>query len=485
MSSSYNGKSRKKASLETLPLSGKSDFDDSIERKNFLLEDGFKGFDRTPVVILPRCDITPYLSEKIQEKSFNVTKKEGANILAQFTRKCFVKLNQDDLQSLLDSLARSRSSQGPEDSDSGTDTEGDMSLKCKICEKSYSSEKKLLNHQNKKHIIYKENKPRKKVSFSDHVIVHEVHEYHRCRKCTRIFEDYKSLKRHMKQRHKKRKCYICNYCNKNFMDRMFFKVHIKLHCDVCSKLFPTRAKYLLHRRNSCRVFKLHKCKTCSESFFNIMHLKDHSYEHSNFSYVCDICKDQFVTKCAIAHHISFLHSPKRPESMYIMRNLGSERLYLCNFCDVSSVEKDLIEAHVQILPDLTNKAMTGYKDYYFCDQCFKKFATETDMLQHKWTHFLKTCESPQKQLKSILVDRNESKVIYDCKEVPEAMKPKVILERIPLGGNIKKENVDFIDKNTSHDKNGMIKTPIVDSKSKKTIMSGYQCQVCLYFYYFF
>ncbi|KAJ0169327.1 hypothetical protein K1T71_015211 [Dendrolimus kikuchii] len=168
--------------------------------------------------------------------------------------------------------------------------------------------------------------------------------------------------------------------------------------------------------------------------------------------------------------------------MYMMRNLGSERLYLCNFCDVSSVEKDLIEAHVQILPDLTNRAMTGYKDYYFCDQCFKKFDTETDMLHHKWTHFLKLSDNSQTQPKSVLVDRNESKVTYNCEQVPEAMKPKVVLERISVEEKVLNENVDVVDVKSFNDKNGEINKPIVDPKSKKTIISRHQCQTCGKYY---
>lgn len=445
---------------------------------------GFRGFDKEPRVLLRRYDISPYLNGKgkqcLKTDFASVYLTEDPLKVDSLLNECTVKLVRHSLPELEGTVAgespRSDISVGELD-------ESMASLKCKICEKVYASERKLLNHQQNKHmIVYKpEPKPQKRVSFSDHIIVHEVKEYHKCRKCTKIFEDYKSLKRHMKHKHKKRKCYICNYCNKNFVDRMFFKVHIKLHCDVCGLLFTSKSKLLEHKRNVCRVIKLHKCRTCDLSFFKFMDLKDHSYEHLSTFFICDICKDQFDTKCAVSHHISFLHSKKRPTSLYMMRNLGSERLYLCNFCDESSVDRDIIEAHVQALPDLTNRAMTGYKDFYFCDQCLKKFGTEQDMLQHKWTHFLKTSDNSQVRPKSILSKKNVKKRIPTNKifklseKIPDYMLPTIVLEKLNLG-NIS----DTLTQGVSFhvDANGIKKTIV----KRKTLISKHQCPVCIVFY---
>ncbi|CAH0404120.1 unnamed protein product [Chilo suppressalis] len=417
------------------------DCDSTFDEENIKIE-VFRGFEKIPKVVLARYDITPYLKNE-------------------------VRVVREDLEQLKQSILTA----SPRSDISVTGLNESMAnLKCKICNKVYASEKKLHNHQQNKHmIVYKpEAKPQKRVSFSDHIIVHEVKEYHKCRKCPRIFEDYKSLKVHMKQKHKKRKCYICHYCNKNFVDRMFFKVHIKLHCDVCGELLPNKAKYLDHRRNVCRVLKMHKCKTCDSSFFKFMDLKDHSYEHLSTFFICDICKDQFETKCGVSHHISFLHSKKRPTALYMMRNLGSERLYLCNFCEESSVDRDLIEAHVQVLPDLANRAMTGYKDYYFCDQCLRKFDTEQDMLQHKWTHFLKTSDNSQVRPKSIL-SNNKSKIrtTYKVNEsIPDYLKPQLVLEKVNIDAN-----------NANNSENIKPKKTL-----KKTIFSNHQCQQCGKYY---
>lgn len=437
---------------------------------------GFRGFDKKPRVLLTRYDISPYLNGKskqcLKTDFASVYLTEDPLKVGSLLNECSVKLVRHNLSELKGTLVngspRSDISVGELD-------ESMASLKCKICGKVYASERKLLNHQGNKHmIVYKpEPKPQKRVSFSDNIIVHEVKEYHKCRKCTKIFEDYKTLKSHMKQKHKKRKCYICYYCNKNFVDRMFFKVHIKLHCDVCGQLFPNKSKYLDHKRNVCRVLKLHKCRTCDLTFFKFMDLKDHSYEHLSMFFICDICKDQFATKCAMSHHISFLHSKKRPTSLYMMRNLGNERLYLCNFCDESSVDRDIIEAHVQTLPDLTNRAMTGYKDFYFCDQCLKKFGTEHDMLQHKWTHFLKTSDNSQERPKSIL-SKNKDKIRIPTtfklsEKIPDYMLPTIVIKKIDFGNINPTQGVTV-----NVDDDGLKKTIL----KRKTVISKHQCAVC-------
>ncbi|KAI8431301.1 hypothetical protein MSG28_015853 [Choristoneura fumiferana] len=449
---------------------------DAAAAKSYEAEDAFRGFAKCPVVCVTRADISSYLksmSQKSETKTpihKSLSKLELAVHSRNLAAKCSVCLLREDLEDLKMAF------QKDPDNPIFKATFNFAKLKCKICEKVYSSEKKLQNHLENKHIIYKSSeKTPKRVSFSDHVTIHEVKEYHKCRKCTRIFEHYKLLKLHMKLKHKKRKCYICNYCNKNFVDRMFFKVHIKLHCDICGHLAPNKSKYVEHRRKICRVLKLYKCKTCDLTFFKFLDVKDHSYDHMPPSYVCDVCMDKFTSKCAIAHHLSYLHAEKRPTSLYTMRNLGSERLYLCNFCEESSVERDEIESHVALLPDLANRAMTGYKDYYFCDQCFKKFDVETDMLQHKWTHFLKT--SDNSQLRPNVTKPEPFKRIFKAEEkVPDYMQPKVLLEKIIIGGK-ELTKTDFVDVNRPNEITGEIKRPVVDPASKKTIISKHQCQL--------
>ncbi|KOB71325.1 putative specifically Rac-associated protein [Operophtera brumata] len=467
--------------------------DKDSQEKKFPPDPVFHGLVQIPYVYVSRYDIKPYLNGaartskqtlngKLKKAKSKINESVHQNRLSQ---KCIVRLTQEDLVKLkatrLPACLPSKSCESvrkePLDSDTDeSECTDSMSNKCKICNKSYNSDKKLLTHQRKKHIIYTNSKPIKRVSFSDHVIIHEVREYHKCRKCPKIFEDYQSLKLHTKQQHKKRKCYICNYCKKNFAERMIFKVHIKLHCDVCGKLFPSKAKCIEHKRNVCRVIKLHECKICSKSFYSIMDLKDHGYEHGDACLVCDVCKDQFECKCVIAHHISYLHSKKRPRSLYSMRKMGNERLYLCNFCDQSSVERDIVETHVESLPDLKNRAMTGYKDYYFCDVCMKKFPTEQEMLQHKWTHFLKVTDSSHTP-PTITQTPAQINITYNVNdELPLHFQPKIVIEKLNLEeGSMKPLEFITIEIDGSLQPQNIQKA-IVDPKSKRTLISKHQCE---------
>ncbi|CAH2083618.1 unnamed protein product [Euphydryas editha] len=444
-----------------------------------LSKEVFRGFEKVPIVLCQRIDITPYLQKTNDSltPNVNININETSNMsINELLRNCSVVLVRDDL----DKLKQMEKNNSP--------INGISCFKCEICNKAYSNEKKLQNHQENKHIVYKsQDKLPKRVSFSDHIVVHEVKEYHRCRKCPKIFEDYNTLKIHMKQKHKKRKCYICFYCSRDFVDRTFFKVHIKLHCDSCGLLLANKKKYTEHRRYVCRIIKKYECKTCDLSFFNYMDLKDHSYDHLGTFFICDICKDQFESKCAVAHHIKFLHSKKRPDVLYSKQALGIDNVYVCNFCDESSIDVDIIEKHVSTLPDLQNRAMTGYKDYYFCDQCLKKFNTETDMLQHKWTHFLKTSDNSES-------NKNILKTTYDVNEkLPEFLQPKLILEKVKIPEDPHKQLRKLLESDIVYKHledipferlidNNHLKIPkkaVVDPISKKTIISKYQCAKCL------
>ncbi|CAG4969855.1 unnamed protein product [Colias eurytheme] len=447
----------------------------SFSEQNLSSEDDFRGFEKIPVVRIERFDISQYLKDGEHRNENIQLEKDAAenSAVTKFLQECVIKLVREDLEQLKETYTKNVLL----NKETVKDSDAKLMLKCKICEKAYTSEKKLKNHQENKHLlVYKPRaKTPKRVSFSDHVIVHEVKEYHRCRKCPKIFENYTALKVHMKRNHKKRKCYICNYCSKKFVDRMFFKVHIKLHCDVCGQLLLNKQKLMEHRRNVCNVVKKYACKTCDESYFSVMDLKDHSYDHLGIFFICDVCKDQFQSKCEVAHHIKFLHSTQATQDLFDVRTLGSDTLYTCRFCDMSSMERDVIEKHVSTLPDLTNRAMTGYDDFYFCDQCCKQFPTEADMLKHKWSHFLKSTDNSQERP----VTKSKIKQTYNASEkIPEFMQPKLVLEKIKVGGRVVSEPLKFVKVKNVDIQSGEIKKPVIDPVSKKTIISKHQCATC-------
>ncbi|XP_026487084.2 zinc finger protein 431-like [Vanessa tameamea] len=476
MSKSYNGKftsSIKVYDKKSELFKTQGDTDESDDN-NSSSETDFRGFEKVPLVLCQRLDITPYLKKlgyplAPDLKAKMVTNKNTNNTSTnKLLLTCSVILVREDLEKLKQMVKNN--------------TLCDYnSLKCKICDKTYSNIKKLQNHKENKHmIIYKShNKIPKRVSFSDQIIIHEVKEYHRCRKCPRIFEDYNTLRLHMKQKHKKRRCYVCHYCSKDFIDRTFFKVHIKLHCDSCGLLLANKRKYLEHRRYVCRIIKKYECKTCNIPFFNYMDLKDHSYDHLGTFFICDICKDQFRTKCEVSHHIKFLHTENCSNVLYLKREDGS---YKCNFCKETSEQQHFIKEHVSTLPDLQNSVTTGYKDYYFCGECLKKFTTEKDMMQHKWTHFLKTSDNSQLRNEETKIDNNILKITYNLNEqLPDCLQPKVVLEKIklPKESQENKEQKRAVVPDIDYfNFKGMLKKAVVDPITKKTIISKHRCEKC-------
>ncbi|OWR52052.1 putative krueppel c2h2-type zinc finger protein [Danaus plexippus plexippus] len=436
------------------------------KKRSLSTEETFRGFEKVPLVLCQRIDITPYINKhqhpKAPDLKDNMRQVENSNKcdMSKIFTDCSVVLVREDLSRLKEMLSQQNEN-----------------IKCRICDKGYPSERKLNNHLENKHMTVK---TPKRVSFSEHIIVHEVEEYHRCRKCPKIFKDYNTLKVHMRQNHKKRKCYICHYCNKDFVDRTFFKVHIKLHCDACGLLLPNKKLYLEHREKVCRVVKKYECKTCVKHFFRFMDLKDHSYEHLGTFFICDVCKQLFHNKCEVAHHIMYSHSKERPTSSYTEAS-GS---FTCFFCNTSFNTLEGIEKHVGELPDLQNTATTYYNDYHFCDQCSRKFDVESDMLQHKWSHFLKSTDNSQTQEDNDLITDNSTRLKTTYKlgeEIPVSLQPKLVLERIELPKRAKMKKLpsrpeSFI--GVTNASIGTLKKPIIDPVTKKTILSKHKCEKC-------
>ncbi|XP_045526445.1 zinc finger protein 431-like isoform X2 [Pieris brassicae] len=414
----------------------------TISGANYIQENSFS-FEKIPQVCLERINISKYvksLDPNIETSKNDIPNAENLNKLAEFTRNCSVRLVRNDLKALRDLLFKNL-----------------HNLKCDICAKVYTSEKKLKKHKENKHLLVHQEKALKRVSFSEKVIVHEINEYHRCRKCSKIFEQYSTLKVHMRREHKKRKCYICYYCTMKFVDRMFFKVHIKLHCDVCGHFMVNKHKLMEHKHNVCKMVQEYKCKRCEDIYYSFLALQDHMSSHGT-AYVCDICKKQFESKCRLAYHIKILHS-KCLMDLYTF-NLGT---YQCNFCHESAVERDIIEKHVLHLTEL-NKTLSQRK--YICDHCLAIFLSETELLKHKLSHY---CDLPEKP-------NYESKIEFKFKvgdPLPDHFKPVIVINRIQIPEKWADESLDYIEIPNGLDVDH--KKALIDQKSKKTLFSKYQC----------
>ncbi|XP_045526446.1 zinc finger protein 91-like isoform X3 [Pieris brassicae] len=200
----------------------------TISGANYIQENSFS-FEKIPQVCLERINISKYvksLDPNIETSKNDIPNAENLNKLAEFTRNCSVRLVRNDLKALRDLLFKNL-----------------HNLKCDICAKVYTSEKKLKKHKENKHLLVHQEKALKRVSFSEKVIVHEINEYHRCRKCSKIFEQYSTLKVHMRREHKKQlnktlsqRKYICDHCLAIFLSETELLKHKLSHyCDLPEK----------------------------------------------------------------------------------------------------------------------------------------------------------------------------------------------------------------------------------------------------------
>lgn len=504
MSLKQNGKKICRAKYVDSVVAGEKTTE-SLGEKFFSKEKIFRGFEKRPIVLLERCNIMALLNnhravykQKVDPDA-RCNEIEQINLhLKRLALQCSVMLVREDLGKLKEDFLRKNHNENTK-------------IKAKVACKSFNG-----NMRRRADRLAKDSKdenrdpqPRKRVSFSERIIVHVVADYHGCRKCTKIFKDYKRLKLHIRRRHEGSKRYICNYCAKEFLDRATFTSHIKLHCDICGLLTQSKVEYMQHRRNVCRCKKKYICKTCNCSYFKLIDLKEHSYEHIGALFICDICKDQFESKCSLVHHISFLHSEKPPEELYTYCKIRGKGRYLCKFCSQSSIERDTILSHTAMLPDLKNQATTSYEDYHFCNQCLKRFETETNMLQHKQSHRKvetsntsqlkqdgQTAQQTEEQNRTKANNNNNEatqKEIYtnkkgddntsressgvstDSKSVEgrtlySLLKPCSIENQNAVNvNNLNLERIDY---------SNPPKKAIVDPKSKKTIISRHNCEVC-------
>ncbi|XP_045509014.1 zinc finger protein 26-like isoform X2 [Colias croceus] len=277
----------------------------SFSEHNLSSEDDFRGFEKIPVVRIERFDISKYVNDG-EHRNENVQLEKDAaknSAVTKFLQECVVKLVREDLEQLKETYTKNVLL----NKETVKDCDAKLMLKCKICEKAYTSEKKLKNHQENKHLlVYKPRaKTPKRVSFSDHVIVHEVKEYHRCRKCPKIFENYTALKVHMKRNHKKQ-----------FMQPKLVLEKIKVGGRVVSeplKFVKVKnvdiqsgeiKKPVIDPVSKKTIISKHQCATCMKYFSSNYCLNRHILKvHKKFDDLqCHRCEEIFVWPSLLLSH---------------------------------------------------------------------------------------------------------------------------------------------------------------------------------------
>eukprot|EP00795_Rhopilema_esculentum_P004334 gene4334-20542_t len=146
------------------------------------------------------------------------------------------------------------------------DSDLDVPVSCDKCDKSFSRQSQLRNHQLLMHLP-KENSG------------------HRCEKCGKIFQAAAFLQSHLCNRTGQRK-HQCTICGTRFTSRSSLKMHLRGHndekpfkCQTCGKGFPRKSSLKYHLTKHTGE-KDYQCSVCGKEFALLSNLKDHERIHS-------------------------------------------------------------------------------------------------------------------------------------------------------------------------------------------------------------
>lgn len=135
-----------------------------------------------------------------------------------------------------------------------------------------------------------------------------------CSQCEKTFTSRRCLIKHENFHHKGMR-FPCTYCGKGFFGKDALVRHTLIHtgerpfkCDDCEKSFRSAAELKIHRRYHTgeRPFK---CTICEKGFvqscFLTLHMRTHTGERP---YVCSVCSKGFSSLHGLKRHRRLVHS---------------------------------------------------------------------------------------------------------------------------------------------------------------------------------
>ena len=223
-----------------------------------------------------------------------------------------------------------------------------ISHECNICQETLTSEEKLREHIEEKHV--------------------------KCPVCDEVFNDDEGQLLHIDTYHKKE----CSYCNLHFQTPIELEKHMiekhSISCPICALQCKNIADFNAHFKQD----HTHPCQVCDKEFGSSELLKKHTLE--NHTLVCNTCKEPFDTKTKLESHIAEAHICK---CTYCDETFGNQGIlndhisgshsFDCVKCNFKGKSIEMMEAHIldkHVHPDKTNM--------FTCDECpFKCKKKET------------------------------------------------------------------------------------------------------------
>ncbi|XP_030764348.1 zinc finger protein 808-like isoform X2 [Sitophilus oryzae] len=251
---------------------------------------------------------------------------------------------------------------------------------CQICFKTNSSKYRLAQHFRKRHNNFLENDNFVDPVDKDHDVQEDFEEGHT--DC-----DSNSLKTFSEHESSnsldKKIAAIETHVSSDVYDNI--KDEGVLKCLKCSKTFTKQALLDSHQENcSLQKGSLTKCKTCAKVFRDRKRLARHIINHHS-DYNCEICKEQFQSKCDIVSHIRFEHPSSHLECSVcenilrcqkdLLGHLGNhENSYVCQFCADTLDSKMKLKMHIL--------SMHHQLLSLSCSFCLKRFENQKILRDH-------------------------------------------------------------------------------------------------------
>ncbi|XP_065069422.1 zinc finger protein 34-like [Rhopilema esculentum] len=229
------------------------------------------------------------------------------------------------------------------------DSDLDVPVSCDKCDKSFSRQSQLRNHQLLMHLP-KENSG------------------HRCEKCGKIFQAAAFLQSHLCNRTGQRK-HQCTICGTRFTSRSSLKMHLRGHndekpfkCQTCGKGFPRKSSLKYHLTKHTGE-KDYQCSVCGKEFALLSNLKDHERIHSGEKpFSCQECGKSFTVSSTLRRHL-LVHSGEKP--------------FHCEVCHSRFTRMIHLQSHMRV--------HSGEKPYQ-CNECNKSFTQSSHLKRHKKIH---------------------------------------------------------------------------------------------------
>lgn len=244
-------------------------------------------------------------------------------------------------------------------------------IMCSICGKVFLLKEALNSHLSTHHskkasffkCIYCEKKFSEEVLLLEHEKTHLVTGRYQCPTCGYSYGIRNHFEAHLKS-HTKVKDFVCQHCGKEFLRLNSMQRHVqvchaghRIQCPICKKKLKGHLTEHLRTHDKKRP---HECPDCGQCFTQSTQLTVHRRSHTGARpYPCKICANSFSHSTALMLHI---------------RRHTGEKPFRCAMCPLMFSQLPHMKAHM--------KTIHGKENAYKCEKCDQFFKLKVDLERH-------------------------------------------------------------------------------------------------------